>query len=463
MFLSRSVPSGSVDSTIFVKRDGSQAFTGDMPAGGYRIINLGAPVAGTDAATKAYVDSRVLPVGSHGSLLFHNGTAWVSLPIGTAGQLLRVVAGEPKWVTLTASDIGAIPAPGAPITGSLLYYGGSWQSTAAGVSRQPLLSGGGMGPPVWDTDVVPLTQRVIDGASTSVSVGATFAHDLTSGGGGNGIGTRCLIRARNSAEVLTDVAAVDGVLATATSGSEVGVLDVRLVNGGGGLSARSARFWASGVALGGVTAAPPSDAGIALAWDSRSIVVRGAGDVSWVDVWRVSSMSEWVYGTSDPTYCGAVVLLAPDSGAAISLRCGSTDHLTISSSGMITVGTTSHATVLRGSQLTIGISSVVTQYQGGARVPERTVWSDAVLDAQDEVVFVDTTSGPVTLTLPSGASGRVLVIQRVAGGANVVVQRVGSDTIRAGGSSGLTSWTISDNSRHGLIYRVVASEWVAEA
>lgn len=111
----------------------------------------------------------------------------------------------------------------------------------------------------------------------------------------------------------------------------------------------------------------------------------------------------------------------------------------------------------------VGASSAVTEYQGGARVPERTVSSNTTLDAQDEVVFVDTTGGAVTLTLPAGAAGRVLAIQRIAGANNVVVQRAGSDTIRAGSTSGLTSWTISDDARHGLIFRSANTEWVAEA
>jgi len=44
-----------------------------------------------------------------------------------------------------------------------------------------------------------------------------------------------------------------------------------------------------------------------------------------------------------------------------------------------------------------------------------------------------------------------------------VISRAGSDTIRAGGTGALTSWTISDDSRHGVIYRSAASEWVAES
>jgi len=44
-----------------------------------------------------------------------------------------------------------------------------------------------------------------------------------------------------------------------------------------------------------------------------------------------------------------------------------------------------------------------------------------------------------------------------------VISRAGSDTIRAGGTGALTSWTISDGARHGLIFRSGGTEWVAEA
>jgi hypothetical protein len=313
-------------------------------------------VAADDAWSPGTVSGGSLPAGALGSVLVHDGLAWVSLGVGTAGQVMRVVSGEPKWATLAAGDVGAIPTPGTPISGGLLYYAGSWQSTAAGSLRQPMLSGGGAIAPAWGADVVPLTQRVIDGLGTSVTVCATLAHDLNAGGGGDGIGARCELQARNSASTLVAAAAIDGVLTTATAGSEVGAYDV-YVRSGGAL-VRYARW-------------------------------SPAGNV-------------------------------------------------------------------------LGVSTVVAQYQGGARVPERTVSTSTTLDAQDEVVFVDATSGAVTLTLPAGASGRVLAIQRIAGSNSVVIQRAGSDTIREGSTGGLTSWTISDDARHGLIYRSGGTEWVAE-
>lgn len=318
-------------------------------------------VAADDAWSPGTVSGGSLPLGALGSVLVHDGLAWGARAIGTAGQALRVVSGEPQWATLAAGDVGAIPTPGTPISGGLLYYAGSWQSTAAGSLRQPMLSGGGAIAPAWGADVVPLTQRAIDGLGTSVTVCATLAHDLNAGGGGTGIGARCAMQNRNSASTLVDTAAIDGVLTTATAGSEVGALDL-YVRSGGAL-VRFARF-------------------------------------------------------------------APGGN-------------------------------------TLGVTTSVTQYQGGARVPERTLTTSSggssyTLDAQDEVVFVDTTLGVATITLPAGASGRILSIQRIAGTNNIVVQRAGSDTIREGSTSSLTSWTIADDARHSLIFRSAATEWVAE-
>lgn len=411
------------------------------------LIEVTLDPAGTPASHKATVGqfkTAVLPSGTLGSLIVHDGAAWASRAIGTNGHVLRVLSGEPQWAALAASDVGAIAAPGSPLSGGLLYYAGSWQSTAAGALRQPMLSGGGAIAPAWGADVVPLTQRAIDGLGTSVAVCATIAHDLAGGGSGDGIGARCSFQNRNSASVLVDTAAVDGVLTTAMSGSEVGALDVRVRSSGS--LARVARFGPSSLRL---------------EWAARAITVLGFGGTD-LDVWRVDGSNRWAFGSTDTVNCGGLLLYTP-STADVAVYRGATAHWQIDSSGATTLGTTGHSTSLRGSSLTIGLSSVVALYQGGARVPEATISASVTLDASHEIIFVDTTGGAVTLTLPAGAGGRVLAVQRIAGSNNVVVQRSGSDTIRAGGSSALTSWTISDGARHALVFRSAGSEWVAEA
>jgi len=46
-----------VDEANYIKVDGSRAFTADQSMGGFKLTSLGAPVSGSDAATKTYVDA----------------------------------------------------------------------------------------------------------------------------------------------------------------------------------------------------------------------------------------------------------------------------------------------------------------------------------------------------------------------------------------------------------------------
>lgn len=212
----------------------------------------------------------------------------------------------------------------------------------------------------------------------------------------------------------------------------------------------------------GTDTALDADMGLGFSSTYRSIAVRDSGGASWLDIWRYDGSNYWVYGTSNASYSGGTVIVVPSTGEYYVTR-GSSNHIGINGSGVLTLGTTLHSTVLRGLSLTVGLTTVVTQYQGGARIPEATISSDTTLDTSHEMVFVDTIASVVTASLPAGTSGRIISIQRITGSNDLVIVRAGSDTIRAGGSSGLTEWKISDNGRHGLIFRNSATEWVAES
>ncbi len=70
--------------------------------------------AGTELNSGYTLDAIpfVVALTAAGDLVYNNGTDWVNLPIGTAGQYLKVVGGEPAWATLAA-----IPGPATTVDG----------------------------------------------------------------------------------------------------------------------------------------------------------------------------------------------------------------------------------------------------------------------------------------------------------------------------------------------------------
>lgn len=339
-------------------------------------------------------------------------------------------------------------------TGSAGSSGPSVPALATGSPRQILRINQAGTAAEWSADCVPLTQRLVDSSPAAVSVCATITHQASLAGNA-GIGARFLMRASNGdlgGASIASAACIDGILSDTTAGGEVGALDVCVSTAG---------------SLARVFRVSPS--GLRFDWTPAGITVQSSDGLATLDVWRISS-TEWVFGSKNTTYSGGTVLQCAGN-AGLRLVRGDYAHFSVDgSSGQTLVGSTLYATGLQGTAVTvagstalqIGFSSVVAVYVGGARVPERTVSTSTTLDAQDEVVFVDTTTGPVTLTLPAGASGRLLAVQRIAGSNAVTVQRAGTDVIRTGGTN-VTSTSYSDDSRHSLIWRSGGSlQWVAE-
>lgn len=252
-----------------------------------------------------------------------------------------------------------------------------------------------------------------------------------------------------------------GVLAYSGSNwvsTNSGSIYTPLVASGSGLPFYSSRVVPLQI---GTDTALDADMGLGFSATYRSIAVRDGGGASWLDIWRYDGSNYWAYGTTNGSYSGGTLIYAPSGGEFYVYR-GATAHIGINGSGTITLGTTTTATILRGSALTIGLTSVVAQYQGGSRVPEATISSDTTLDTSSEVVFVDASTTVVTASLPTGASGRVITIQRISGSNDVVILRGSSDTIRAGGTASLTEVKITDSFRHSLIFRSAGTEWVFE-
>jgi hypothetical protein len=87
-----------------------------------------------------------------GDFLYHDGTEWTRLPKGTASQYLRMNVGAtaPEWIATTGAGI-PVPA-GAPAAGDILYYDGSnYVRLAKGTAGQQLAINAGATAPEWIT------------------------------------------------------------------------------------------------------------------------------------------------------------------------------------------------------------------------------------------------------------------------------------------------------------------------
>lgn len=328
-----------VGRTLLLELFGKRLKTGAAaPTNGQALVYS----AADDAWQPGTVSGGSLPSGALGSILVHDGAAWAARAIGTNGHVLRVVSGEPQWSALTASDVGAIAAPGSPISGGLLYYAGSWQSTAAGSLRQPMLSGGGAIAPAWGADVVPLTQRAVDALSTSVTTCAVLAHDLSGGGGGNGIGARCEMQARNSASTLVAAVALDGVLTNATAGAEAGALAVSTRTAGGALTERVRVHGTGGVTVGTTTA-----------------LSSGLGLASGIGLWgRNAADSAWINAIS---LSGGEVQIGDSSNIGVLFVTGATAQLRVQTAGVVGLAYRGYMTAASGVQQQLKLSEPIEQ------------------------------------------------------------------------------------------------------
>ncbi len=108
------------------------------PAGGLSYIDMGT----TQMMSVPYsiYSSNGFPVGSTGDLMYHNGTNWVKLPAGTAGQVLTMGSGgTPVWGGCTLPSAGTITGTGTVTVGSTItlsnaIIGGAWSSGAAAIA-----------------------------------------------------------------------------------------------------------------------------------------------------------------------------------------------------------------------------------------------------------------------------------------------------------------------------------------
>lgn len=179
-------------------------------------------------------------------------TLIAALELNDIIEVVDSPGGTPLSRSATFEQVRDVVLAPTPTNRGVPYYSTAagdveWSAAAPG-DRLPLRTDEDGETLSYGADCAPLTQRAIDATNNGVTVCATIAHESSTAGAA-GIGARCLFQARNSNGTLTlvDAAAVDGVLTTATSGAEVGALDV-YARSGGSLT-RCARFAAAEIEL----------------------------------------------------------------------------------------------------------------------------------------------------------------------------------------------------------------------
>lgn len=88
----------------YVNKDGSVAFTGDVNAGGHKVVNVATPTADTDAATKAYVDSGISDVQAAVSALGNAFNYVATVEGGTADSDSEMLGGTSAAEFLKKTD-----------------------------------------------------------------------------------------------------------------------------------------------------------------------------------------------------------------------------------------------------------------------------------------------------------------------------------------------------------------------
>lgn len=158
-----------------------------VDATGALITAGGGGNGGTVVVNSAALDSAF---GSDpGSLLYRGPTGWVELAIGTNGQVLGVVGGEPVWENLPAQQTftlnsSAMDGAFGNTQGAFLYRGsGGWTEFAHGADGQVLASSGGVlvwedlpAPSVSGAAVLAVSSDIVNPVTTRALSGYTLVQ-----------------------------------------------------------------------------------------------------------------------------------------------------------------------------------------------------------------------------------------------------------------------------------------------
>ena len=170
--------------------DGSNVATAQTMSGDVTIDNTGATTIQDNS-----VDGTDIALGSdaEGDIMYYDGTDWVRLVKGTAGQALQTNAGAtaPEWVTQTSVALGTVT------NNTLRWDGTAWvESTALTNDDTDVTATGDIAVNGGDITTTSTTSNIVNtnattvniaGASTATAIGAgtgttTIGNDLTATG-----------------------------------------------------------------------------------------------------------------------------------------------------------------------------------------------------------------------------------------------------------------------------------------
>ena len=160
--------STTLTSTNLLVGNGSNLATGVALSGDATLANTGALTIADDA-----VDGTDISIASEatGSTLYYDGTDWIQLGVGTAGQMLSVNAGAtaPEWTSATAgslTNLSDVNTATATAGNFLLADGTDFESVA--------LSGDAT---IAATGALTIADNSVDG--TDISIASEAAGDVT--------------------------------------------------------------------------------------------------------------------------------------------------------------------------------------------------------------------------------------------------------------------------------------------
>ena len=422
--------STTLTSTNLLVGNGSNLATGVALSGDATLANTGALTIADDA-----VDGTDISIASEatGSTLYYDGTDWIQLGVGTAGQMLSVNAGAtaPEWTSATAgslTNLSDVNTATATAGNFLLADGTDFESVA--------LSGDAT---IAATGALTIADNSVDG--TDISIASEAAGDVTYFNGTDWIR---LAKGTAGQRLVMNTGATAPEWQSATAGSLTNLSDVNTATATAGnfLLADGTDFEsvalsgdATIAATGALTIADNSVDGTDI-----SIASEAAGDVTyfngtdWIRLAKGTAGQRLVMntGATAPEWQSGSTTTAP---SRISLQLF--DDNVIDSGSMTGFSGASNNvtnTSTLGNQL--GIGSATITYSNGTDITRTSDQFNIITDGVYEVFISYTMNDPFTTdntyTLQMANNGTVIAAsatsQDGANGnpANMVIKYVGS-------------------------------------